>query len=244
TQQPPRTWTLSPPKKPSVHPHASADDGTTPLSSQVRGLMRLVTHPVVACTSTLPGPGPKASRLRAMTMSSFTSLALRPKPVISFNIATPSRTFDAVEASRRFNVHVLADDASGAKIADWLARGNAAGLKVFEGLREECQCEVLAEVSQEDDDGHHPPVLHGPGVLYVLRCTLLEEPSKGLVRVLDHVIVLGEVLEILKIGPEDGATAAHDDEKGEGTSTSSRDSRFGLVYTDRRYRQLGNCIMP
>ncbi|KAK3897226.1 hypothetical protein C8A05DRAFT_19968, partial [Staphylotrichum tortipilum] len=65
--------------------------------------------------------------------------------------------------------------------------------------------------------------------LYVLRCRLLEDgPGKGLVRVRDHVIVLGEVVEILE---------------GEGARAEGVES-FGLLYADRRYRQLGKCITP
>jgi hypothetical protein len=62
-----------------------------------------------------------------------------------------------------------------------------------------------------------------------LRCKLLDdEPARGLVRVRDHVIVLGEVLEIVE-----GAGARRAEEE-----------RFGLLYADRRYRQLGGCITP
>ncbi|KAK3366085.1 flavin reductase like domain-containing protein [Lasiosphaeria ovina] len=202
-----------------------------PMSEQVRGLMRLLAHSVVACTSTFPGSGTEPTAPRAMTMSSFTSLALSPTPVVSFNISTPSRTFDAVEASRRFNIHVLADDASGARVADWLARGNAGGLHVFEKLAEECQCQVTV---QEQEGAGDPPVLHGPGVLYVLRCRLLDQPSQGLIKVRDHVIVLGEVLDILE------GERAERPNRGD----KFQDSRFGLLYADRTYRQLGSCIIP
>ncbi|KAL2015559.1 hypothetical protein VTK56DRAFT_5235 [Thermocarpiscus australiensis] len=230
TSRQPRPWPfrLAPPKAPSIHlrASASASDPPTPLPEQVRSLMRLLTHSVVVCTSTLPGPGTTAPR--AMTVSSFTSLALSPTPVVSFNVATPSRTLDAVAASRRFNVHVLADDASGARIADRLARGNAAGTEVFERLARECGCDITP-LGPGGGGEYEPPVLRGDGVLYVLRCKLLEDqPARGLVRVRDHVIVLGEVLEILE-GP--GA-----EQEGDG--------RFGLLYADRRYRQLGNCIVP
>ena len=155
-------------------------------------------------------------------MSSLTSLTLKPTPVVSFNIAVPSLTLDAVSASRRFNVHVLADDADGARIADWLAGGNfnRGEKEVWEGLMKDGSCEV----EFQDDQ---PPILRANGVLYVLRCRLLDDaPANGLVKVRDHVIVLGKVEEIVKgIGAERG--------QGE---------RFGLLYTDRKYRQLGRCI--
>jgi flavin reductase (DIM6/NTAB) family NADH-FMN oxidoreductase RutF len=146
--------------------------------------------------------------------------------VVTFNIAVPSRTFDAVAASRRFNIHVLADDAAGARVADWLAGGNAGGAEVLERLAADGGVEV--ELGEQEGDA---PMLKGDGVLYVLRCRLLEDanaPAGGFVRVRDHVIVLGEVLEMV-----------------EGSRTQREvKERFGLLYADRRYRQLGKCITP
>ncbi len=168
-----------------------------------------------------------------MTMSSFTSVALTPTPVISFNIAVPSRTLDAVSASRLFNIHVLADDIAGARVADWLARGNAGSRKVFAGLAEECECTVAEQTPAQREAGE-APVLQAPGVLYVLRCRLLEEPSQGLVRVRDHMIVLGEVLEVLEGGAHVGGNGGK----------KHKVEQFGLLYADRRYRQLGSCITP
>ncbi|KAL2269105.1 hypothetical protein VTJ83DRAFT_3951 [Remersonia thermophila] len=274
----PRTFHLTPPQPPSVHPHSSTEPTTTlPLSEQLRTVMRLLSHSVVVCTATHPGAGestapaiqhsaassssssaspslPSHPTPRAMTMSSFTSLALAPTPLVSFNIAVPSRTLDAVATSKRFNVHVLADDAAGASLADWFAGGNAdpdtdpdldvagnmdgagAGprrkLGVFDRLVMEGAVRVVngcgASKSEGDPSAAAAPILEGDGVLYVLRCRLLEDgPSGGLVRVRDHVIVLGEVLEII-----------------EGTGAHKETDKFGLLYADRRYRQLGQCIAP
>ncbi|KAL2256625.1 hypothetical protein VTK26DRAFT_1386 [Humicola hyalothermophila] len=242
--------------------------------------MRLVTHSVVVCTSTHPGnegdgdgdgdgdpgkgnqrtkkPTPKTTPVpRVMTMSSFTSLALAPAPVVSFNIAVPSRTHDAIAASGRFNIHVLADDAAGARVADWFAGWHRASIKedshaningnrgapgvgngeggggvddgswaVLEGLKNEV--DVLLPERGEEGGVVEPPVLKGDGVLYVLKCRLLDQPMGGLVRVRDHVIVLGEVIELVE---------------GYGAMRKTEE-RFGLLYADRRYRQLGRCIMP
>ena len=193
--------------------------------------MRLLAHSVVVCTSTAPAVESRPASPRAMTMSSFTSLALRPAPAVTFNIATPSRTFDAVEASRRFNVHILADGPSGAGVADWFTRGNDAGVRVFDELSR-CGSELAKTSSGADTLGEtvaEPPVLQGEGVLYVLRCKLLDEPSGGLVRVKDHVVVLGEVLEIIEGSGKGGK--------------DGRDDCFGLVYADRKYRQLGNTLI-
>lgn len=182
--------------------------------------MRLLPHSVVVCTAVSADGQP-----RAMTMSSFTSLALEPTPVVNFNIAAPSRTLDAISEGRTFNVHVLAADESGARAADWFARGNAEGAAVFEDMAAGSGCEPAPAPLGKQEGPRGAPMLRGRGVLYVLRCRLLDEPWQGLVKVRDHVIVLGEVLEIVE---------GHERE---------REERFGLVYADRKYRQLGNSIV-
>ena len=142
-----------------------------------------------------------------MTMSSFTSLTLSPTPLVTFNIAAPSRTLDAITSSGKFNVHVLAGDPNGAAVASHFTRGNVGG-HVFEGL-ENVVC---------NEDG----VLKGEGVLFALRCQLVKDASEGgLVKVRDHVIVIGEVVEMVPVSDKD---------------------EFGLVYADRRYRQVGDVL--
>ncbi|RKL00695.1 Heat shock protein 90 [Fusarium oxysporum] len=186
------TWHTSPAKPPTVHPTKQV-----PLPEQLRSIMRLLPHSVVVCTSNQPGDGP-----RAMTMSSFTSLTLAPTPLVTFNIATPSRTLDAIRASGGFNVHVLSGDERGANVASHFTKGNVGG-NAFKGLA----------YSQEDDEA---PVLREDGVMFALRCRVLKDaPEGGLLRVRDHVIVVGEVVEMVRVGEEE-------------------DEEFGLVYADRR----------
>ncbi|CAG1975465.1 unnamed protein product [Fusarium graminearum] len=167
--------------------------------------MRLLPHSVVVCTSNQPGDGP-----RAMTMSSFTSLTLTPTPLVTFNIAIPSRTLDAIKASGEFNVHVLSGDERGASVASHFTKGNVGG-HAFQGL----------DYTQNGDEA---PVLKEEGVMFALRCKLLKDaPEEGLVRVRDHVIVVGEVVEMVKV-------------------EEAEDENFGLVYADRRYRQVGGVL--
>ncbi|KAM5356505.1 hypothetical protein ACJ41O_003151 [Fusarium nematophilum] len=169
--------------------------------------MRLLPHSVVVTTSYQPEDGP-----RAMTMSSFTSLTLSPTPLVTFNIATPSRTLDAIRASGAFNVHVLSGDERGARVADHFTRGNVGG-HALEGL------EGLGHSGGEEE----APVLRGEGVMFALRCRVLGDAAEGgLVRVRDHVIVVGEVVEMVRV--EDG------------------EEEFGLVYADRRYRRVGGVL--
>lgn len=156
-------------------------------------------------------------------MSSFNSLSLDP-PVVTFHVATPSRTLDAVKECGRFNVHILAGDIGGAKVADWFTRGNLKeGLWETEGLE---SVGLRMELGTESKKIPGPPILHGKGVLYVLKCRLLAEEHGGVVMVRDHAIVLGEVEDIL-----------------EGSARTHAEERFGLVYADRRYRQLGNTVV-
>jgi flavin reductase (DIM6/NTAB) family NADH-FMN oxidoreductase RutF len=163
-----------------------------------------------------------------MTMSSLTSLALSPTPLVTFNVATPSRTLDAMAASRAFNVHILTGDADGARLADHFTRGNM--VDAFRGLGE-LGCELVAADSSNAEAAGEPPMIRGSGVMYVLRCCLFNDgdgppaAARGLLRVRDHVIVVGQVNEILDV-----------------TGTPFGTDQFALAYADRRYRQLGNVV--
>lgn len=191
--------------------------------------------------------------MRGMTMSSLTCLGLSPAPIVSFNITHPSRTLDALRASRRFNIHVLTDDIAGAAIADWMTRGNSEGPeKVFKGLESECGCVVAnhGDLSMHSNDGE-APLLDGDGVLYIMKCRVLEEPMEGFVPVQDHVIVLGEVEEIVeghgarrRANEGEQVNSLDPVDLGKSEETDANAYQFGLVYADKRYRQLGNCIVP
>ncbi|KAL7942912.1 flavin reductase like domain-containing protein [Trichoderma barbatum] len=197
SNQSPSPWHTSSPIPPTADPTSPAA-----LSEQIRSIMRLLPHSVVVCTS-MHGDTP-----RAMTMSSFTSLTLSPTPLISFNIATPSRTLDAIIESRHFNIHIMSGDELGVQVADRFTRGNTDD--VFNGLE--------YDTNKTDES----PLLRGEGIMYALRCRLLpDEPTRGLMKVRDHVIVVGEVVEMMP-----GSCA----------------NKFGLSYADRKYRQVGRVI--
>lgn len=77
-------------------------------------------------------------------------------------------------------------------------------------------------VNTAQDGSVSAPLLKGDGVLRVLRCKLLRDSDmEGLVRVRDHVIVVGEVVEMIP---------------------GNKTQEFGLAYADRRYRQVGGVI--
>ncbi|KAK3947019.1 flavin reductase like domain-containing protein [Pseudoneurospora amorphoporcata] len=261
-----RSWTITEPKSPSPphrpnHPPGHAHKKLSPIAERTRSLMRLFPHSVVVCTSTdthththsSQSHKPHKPTMRGMTMSSLTCLGLSPSPIVSFNITHPSRTLDALRASRRFNIHLLTDDIAGAAIADWMTRGNSEGPeRVFKGLESECRCVVAnhEDLDMRRDDGE-APLLDGDGVLYIMRCRVLEEPMEGFIPVRDHVIVLGEVEEIVEgLGVRRGTEEGEEVNSLDPVNLDNSEGRdidpyqFGLVYADRRYRQLGNCIVP
>ncbi|KAL4412484.1 flavin reductase like domain-containing protein [Colletotrichum abscissum] len=170
---PTTTWRREPHQPPTT-----THDPTADLPAQLCGVMRRLAHSVVVATAT-----DRAGRPRGMTMSSFVSLSMEPVPLVTFNVRTPSRTLDAIrESGGVFNVHVLAEGGEGARVADLFTRGNAgAGEGLFEGLP------GGVEVVEEDGEA---PLLEGKGVLYVIKCRALGE---GMVRVRDHVVVVGRL---------------------------------------------------
>lgn len=88
-------------------------------------------------------------------------------------------------------------------------------------MREGCGCEAAQGRGKTE-----APLLRGKGVLYGLKCRLVdEEPHRGLIRVRDHVVVLAEVVDLV-----------------EGRGEPDGQEVFGLAYADRRYRQVGNTI--
>ncbi|EFX01007.1 putative oxidoreductase [Grosmannia clavigera kw1407] len=212
-------------------------EGAPPsLPEDLRLLLRHLASSVVVCTA-LAGAGDaqqqddRPSGLPVgLTMSSFTSLSLYPSPVVSFNVAMPSRTEAAIAQTRHFMIHILSGDASGARVADVFRSGNAHPESTARAL-EASDCRLVwPPESLDPSSPAGQPFLCGPGVLFVLRCRLLDEPLRGLVPVRDHVIVLGEVLEIIQGG------ADHVDSNGI--------PRVGLAYANRQYCQLPGANIP
>jgi len=179
-----------------------------------------------------------------MTVSSFTTVTLTPTPYISFNIRKPSSTYTAITTTPTpnsnpasgsgtqggdFLVHILSASAEGARIADVLARGNAAnGLEI---LRESSSTVSDFTVPAEEGDSlkSHTstlPLITGPGVLEVLHCRA--SPSQQ-IDVGDHVVLVAAVLRSITAFP----------------NTSSDCKELGLAYMMRQYNlQDGDHIGP
>ncbi|KAB5550926.1 flavin reductase like domain-containing protein [Coniochaeta sp. 2T2.1] len=198
------------------------------MGEQLRHMMRLLPHSVLVCTSFSPSQN---NQPRGMTVSSFTSLSLSPA-LVTFHVATPSRTLDAIRASGVLNFHVLSGDGKGAGVAAHFTAGNNARVFSGEGLR---GAGLRARVGEAGPGGdkhaaegqQQAPVLEGEGVMYVLRCRLFKEAQDGVVMVRDHAIVVAEVVDIIETS---------------GRTEQGHES-FGLVYADRHYRGLGETFV-
>jgi hypothetical protein len=172
-----------------------------------------------------------------MTLSSFTTLTLTPSPIITFNIKNPSRTLSALSQSRNFLIHILEASENGMKIADAFTKGNADDRSLF--LHENKDVFGVEEVGVGKENGVEIkiPMLKAEGVISVLRCVVLgaregvekevEEDKRSksngsaIIRVGNHMLVLGKVEEIIGGGEE---------------------GRSGLCYADGRYRRVGDVI--
>jgi len=161
--RPCRSLTTSPVWRNQNVAPASKDQSKHPdLCSSVTAVMAKLPHPAVVITTLdrtyraqaaarVPIEKMQHPIACGVTASSFTSLCIRPKPHIMFNMTLPSTMYEALVSCRDFNVHVLTPDTYGARVASVFTRGNRlsvsglpedapdndADLGVFVGLKEE-----------------------------------------------------------------------------------------------------------
>jgi flavin reductase (DIM6/NTAB) family NADH-FMN oxidoreductase RutF len=205
---------------------------STHRAAALRQLMRDVAYPVAIVTAT---PHPTASsepsdphHWRGATISSFTTVALEPVPVVSFNVRHDSSTFEALKASGKFNVHLMGCTDRARTLAKDFARG--LGSQPFYGKTHGSLRAMFAQPTAGDEIAH-PTILpqsgtyvertlrtpsrkssggfanlyhHQETVLFQLNCTFLPDKT---VEIGDHVVVFGEVRGI--DGVEDGDVDRH-----------------------------------
>lgn len=207
----------------------NVNDTSEDLSSSVKRLMRHVPHPVAVITATdvtvNPEGGPEG--WRGATVSSFNTVTLSPKPVVSFNIRKISSTFDAMRSSGLFNVHLLSEAIEATDIASKFASGNASSpfhdedgeIESFAHLTDPARTAPSSKLppilQSRDEDGHLM-------VPFRLHCRYL---SDKVVEVGDHVVLFGEVLQIF-----------HDDNAFHGQGSTA--PKPCLVYVNGRYSRV------
>jgi flavin reductase (DIM6/NTAB) family NADH-FMN oxidoreductase RutF len=188
------------------------------MTDVLRSALRHLTQPVALITSTLPGDEAARSSPRGVTVSSFCTVTLEHKPIISFNLRVPSRTWDAIEKSQRLSVSLLAASPEGAAAAHAFAMPYEQPHEPFERLEN-----LGASVMTNTGDGT-PPDITWPGAVNT-RISASLWPDKC-VLVGDHMIVVAKVHDVLH------------DEKAVSSDAGA------LAYGMRGYRRLGGEIKP
>ena len=193
---------------------------STLISSKVRELMRRVPHPVAVVTSTDAAIGRNA--WRGATISSFNTVTIEPTVIVSLNIKRPSATFDAIESSGHFLVHLLAPNDAAARLAQAFTKGNYES--PFHDPTYDLRAIPTTQPGMNSTQIVTPPLIQvskGPQpVAFHLNCHYIRDKT---VELGDHVVLFGDVT---------------DAQRGEGSSEEP-DLRC-LVYADRHYSRVIN----
>lgn len=210
----------------------------TNVQDHVRHLMRRVPHPVAIITST-DTKAPAETAFRGMTVSSFNTVTLYPEPIVSFNVKVPSETYNAIVLSSRFLVHLLAPNATTARLAREFSKGQENislddGNKFFQ-FASPRSSEILNPsirtgepprlvIRQDRATAAAEEAVNFP---FIFECKFLPQSC----RVGDHVVVLGTVVNVFQDGRE---ALEHD-----GAHSSEE---MCLTYADMRFWKMGGTI--
>lgn len=169
-----------------------------------------------------------------MTVSSFNTVTLHPKPVISFNVHHPSETLLALQSSARFLVHLLAPGTAAARLARAFAKGNEnLELGGFEWEDYDALPRLRRKRRRQEED--HTDGSEGEEEVdfsFVLECQYLPDKT---VQVYDHMIVLGTVERVVHASPRSSTNVD--------TSSSIKGNHdFCLTYADTRFWKMGEGI--
>jgi flavin reductase (DIM6/NTAB) family NADH-FMN oxidoreductase RutF len=161
------------------------------ISGQVRKAMRSVPQPVSIITSTDISTGRPV--FRGATISSFNTVTIEPTTIVSLNIKRPSSTFDAIESSGYFLVHLLKADKTTSELANAFTKGNSADH--FRKLKKVSQARLPQAFGQAATVSAGPPLIEGYSSPGCLLCRYLPQKT---VRLGDHVVVFGIVDRVTK----------------------------------------------
>jgi Flavin reductase like domain len=189
-----------------------------------------------------------------MTVSSFNTVTLHPKPIITFNVRQPSETLAALQSSGRFLVHLLAPNRRTARLAHDFSRGNARlalggfgfgfGFEEYDysgesGGKDDTSGRMVlprlvrrdhierSHIERKKNNERTEEDTYDADFTFVLDCAYLPDKSVG---VYDHMIVLGTVERILSANANTTTDARHATED------------FCLMYADTRFWGMGEEI--
>jgi flavin reductase (DIM6/NTAB) family NADH-FMN oxidoreductase RutF len=200
---------------------------------KIKTILRPLMHPVVLVTASTRNNDAHSNaidHLRGVTVSSFTSVSVAPKPILSFNLRLPSRTWDAIQSNATICINLLEASAEGAAIAHAFTQPHEDPTEAFRELGR------LGYVLRNFSFANIKRLskMHPSGRLDVdsaifgwLFATVKRDRC---VKVGDHVIVVAEVVSTMMANNvRERATAGES---------------FGLAYANREYRMLGETIEP
>ncbi|KAJ5303353.1 hypothetical protein N7476_010152 [Penicillium atrosanguineum] len=235
----PKEDTQKPSHNTAESTHIPQTSPASSISEHVRLLMRRVPYPVAIITATDPTGPADTSSFRGMTVSSFSTVALSPDPVISFNVRRPSETLNALLASGRFLVHLLAPGPDTATLARDFSKGNTTLSSILNGHGDfEFRALDVESKAQAGETERPLPILRrrikdskdpqSADFPFVFECTLY--PNK--IDVHDHSIVLGTVVRAIEVNasnlePDSSGIDEHSPEQ------------LCLTYADTRFWKMG-----
>ena len=170
-----RLVTIESPVAPNFEPEKTPEDAPLNLSQNVREKMRPVAHSIAVVT--VPSEGAQETKTETtplpegLLISSFNTVSLEPDPIVSFNIKVPSRTYDAIARSEKFDVSPLWNLHTAIAFAPDKGKAKKKQSQPFPSAQE------LARSR-----------------LFGLRCEWLKEKS---VEIGDHVVMLGKIIGVL-----------------------------------------------
>ncbi|KAI4595056.1 hypothetical protein KJ359_007309 [Pestalotiopsis sp. 9143b] len=209
---------------------------------------------------------------RAMTVGSFTSLGVEPVPRVIFNVNLPSKTWNAIKSSRRFNIHVLADNTHGARLAQHYSRGrsrighvpngpaNLLRIKYFDRLirgimvhgantwKDEWNMWRQRKSRSPDMNVWAPlsrkaiPRFESDGVLYTLRCVVKSSENTFAVGQYGHGLIKLDETTGIVIGTVQDVVYGALDKETTPEKEGSPEVRGGLTYSARQFLQRGQPI--
>ncbi|SCV00995.1 LANO_0F09626g1_1 [Lachancea nothofagi CBS 11611] len=158
---------------------------------------------------------------RGVTLSSVSSLSLKPMPLLQFNLQLPSFTSESLHLHEYFAIHLLKPDAESMALARTFSKG---------AMKHHVSGEVVPTQPFRDltDEVHYDtyPLKHSGLVVPVLTNSerVFVCQKKDVFRVGDHEIWVGKVEDIIENSAL-GATVSG-----------------GLLYCNRRFHKLGGHI--
>lgn len=193
----------------------------TSLQQLYKDSMAKVASQAMILTAAATPCTPK-EQYHGLTISSMTSLSLKPEPLIQFNLQVPSFTSEAIHKLNYFAVHLLSPCIASINLVTDFSRGLTASTNTKTNMTTYIPTKPFASLQEKLDyniiditeNGVVLPILTGSEWALVCR-------KKKVFKINDHEIWVGEVKNIL---------------------TKDNTYTGGLLYCSKKFHELGQQI--